>query len=446
MTDNKKQGKFLDNEIVEQFKHGNEEAFAKIYKVYFNRVLYFAYAHVKNMEIAKDIVQNTFIVAYRAKEKIQHVEAFHAWLMRIAYCECQNSFRKNKIKYVDLSEDIDTDWMEDESNPTISEHLEAVDLQETVAKEIESMHPKLKDVAVLKYLEGLSEQEIAYVLKIPKGTVKSRTYKVRAILQNSLTKKGITPSTYKTYGVTIPALFVAACGYIQANVQMPQPDFIALSDMIKSGVSVGGGILSGISLGFMQKAAIAGVATLSVVGTAVLVNGNHSDAFGIYASDIETVPEAPKEEVAQIKAVEYDSNFTNQPISVNVQVSNDNYDEILLNGTSENTIHENGEYVVQVKKDGKVVAQQVLTITNIDQTPPKYLSYEEIGSTYILHVNDEGSKIDPSVIKYYKDGVLSQDFTYYPETQTIHFNYQAGTMNRFEVYDYAGNGMEVKVE
>lgn len=432
------QGKILDKEIIKAFIGGSEEAFSQMYQFYFNRILYFAYTYVGSMDTAKDVVQNTFLAAYRSKDKLQHIEAFHSWLMKIAYRECQNSFRKAKIKQSDLSDELDE--MVDEKNPTIKDHLEDVVLQEVVNKEIECMNHKLKDVAILKYLEGFSEKEISYILKIPKGTVKSRASRAKTILQERLSKRGITPATYKTYGYTFPMLFAGAYSYMQA--QLPASDFGALIDNTKK-VVTSGGILSGITLTFAQKTMVATVAVASIVTATVALNTQKSVALGTYQVNEKSVPEA---EPAKIEGVEYNQAYTNQPINVEVGLSNDNYDEILINGSTSTTIEGNGDYLIQVKYQGEVIAEQMIHIANIDTERPAFLYYQDTNNVYTIYMKDDVSKIDFENIKYYKDEVLSKDFTFDPVAQTIQFVYEQGSYNLFNVSDNAGNVTDVTVK
>ncbi|MDF9824874.1 RNA polymerase sigma factor (sigma-70 family) [Breznakia sp. PF5-3] len=446
--------KRISHEVIQAFKDGSEEAFAKIYDHYFNRVLFFAYNHLSDTDLAQDVVQNTFLSVYRGISKLQHLEAFHAWIMRIAYCECQNIYRKNKIKTVDLPEYMDIDALEDNKSDTIDEQMEDKVLQDIVSKEIKMMNNKIKDVAILKYLEGLSEKEISGILRIPKGTVKSRTYKAKVILQDSLKKNGITPGTYKTYGFSIPTIFVSACYYMQTQIPTVQPDYTTIVNTAK-GIGGGIGLATGISAvngstakigGSMAKRLITGgvVATITISG-GLLLNRAPTVAVGVNPVHLDKKAPAVAPEKCQIQDVIYSEEFTNQLVHVEVKVTNDNYDEILINGVQTQEIHENGDYVIQIMFEGNVVDERVISINNIDRTPTEYLGYSADGNVYTVYLNDTQSKINPAMIKYYKNGQLNTNFTFNQETQTIHFNYEDYTENIFEIHDNAGNVVDVTV-
>lgn len=435
----------VEDSVVLAFQNGDQEAFEKIYKAYFNKILFFAYTRTNNFDMAKDIVQNTFIAAYKNISKLKRVEAFRVWIMKIAYCECQNMFRKNKIKGIEMPEYMDIDSYEDEKGPSEQQRVSDIVLQEIVASELKMMDNKLKDVAILKYVEGLNEKEISYILKVPTGTVKSRAYRAKVLLQEGLRRNGITPATYRTYSFSIPTLLVSAYAYMQTQVDVAIPDYQGIIDAA-SKASIGGGILAGINAVAVQRAAIGMVILVSGVATGFFLTMSKTASNNITPLPLEIkAPPTFTATPCQIRDITYNQAFTNQDIELNVQVTNEDYDEILVNNSTSLLVHENGDYVVQVIKDGQAIDEQHIKITNIDKEAPQYLSYKNDGATYFVYMNDGISKIDPASIKYYKNGQLQSDFIYDEANQMLYFTYEDFSSNVFEVLDHAGNETVVTV-
>ena len=437
----------IDPELVREFQSGSESAFVKIYKIYSDRIFFVAYNHVNSEEVAQDVVQNTFLSVYKSIHKLKVPEAFHVWIMRIAYTESINVLRSNKSRSVELPEFLDVNIMEDESNISIDEHMDNVMLRETIVKEINMMDSKLKDVAILRYVEELSEKEISYILKIPKGTVKSRAYRAKIKLQNSLRKSGITPATYKTYGFSIPVLFATGFQYIQGTVVHGVPEYTSIASTIKTAGVVGasGGVLAGVaSTSLTKKVALGGIFAALPLTLFLVNNTQEQKAF---EGEMKVKPSADFEsEACQIKSITYNQEYTNQAIEVKVQTSNEFYDQILLNDKEMMYIKENGEYVVKIVKDGQVIDEKTIVINNIDSNSPTYLKNDVVDTNkYILYLQDDVSGVAPSTIEYYKNGKRSYDFTYNNDRQTIEFIYEEYSENMFTIYDYANNDLEITV-
>ncbi|MDQ0361851.1 sigma-70 family RNA polymerase sigma factor [Breznakia pachnodae] len=437
----------IDPKLVREFQSGSESAFAQIYKIYSNRIFFVAYNHVNNEEVAQDVVQNTFLSVYKSINKLKTPEAFHVWIMRIAYTESINVLRSNKNKSVELPEFLDVNSMEDESNVSMDSHMDGVMLREAIAKEINTMDNKLKDVAILRYVEDLSEKEISYILKIPKGTVKSRAHRAKIKLQGSLRKSGITPATYKTYGFSIPVLFASGFQYIQGTIVSSTPEYTSIATAVKTAGAAGaaGGILAGAGGASVAKKVILGGILAAIPVTLFLMDDkNEPKAF---EGEMMVKPDIDfEEEVCQIESITYNEEYTNQAIKVEVHTSNDLYDQILLNDKESMYIEENGQYVVKIMKDGQVVDEQIIVINNIDKASPVYVRNDVVGTNkYILYLEDDVSGVDPAKIEYYKNGNRSYDYTYNVNSNSIEFIYEDFSENIFIVYDYANNDLEITV-
>lgn len=437
----------IDPKVVREFQSGNEGAFAQIYKIYSNRIFFVAYNHVNNEEVAQDVVQNTFLSVYKSINKLKIPEAFHVWIMRIAYTESINVLRSNKNKNVELPEFLDVNSMEDESSISMDSHMDGVMLREAIAKEINTMDNKLKDVAILRYVEDLSEKEISYILKIPKGTVKSRVHRAKIKLQGSLQKSGITPATYKTYGFSMPVLFASGFQYIQGTIVRGTPEYASIATVVKTAGAAGaaGGVLASISgASVVKKVLLGGI--LAVIPVTLFLTDDKNEPK-VFEGKMMVKPDIDfEEEVCQIESITYNEEYTNQTIEVVVHTSNDLYDQILINDKESMYIEENGQYVIKIMKDGQMVDEQVIIINNIDRTSPVYVRNDVVGTNkYILYLEDGISGVDPATIEYYENGNRSYDYMYNADINAIEFIYEDYSENIFTVYDFADNDLEITV-
>ena len=144
-----------------------------------------------NAENAKDLLQETYLKAYRFWDKYEQGTNLRAWLFMIMKNTNINLYRK-EVKEPDK---VDYDEIESYYNIIRDESSDDNDLQrkmfgqlldDEVSKALESLPEEFKTVVILCDIEGLSYEEIAEFLQIPVGTVRSRLHRGRKILYTSL--------------------------------------------------------------------------------------------------------------------------------------------------------------------------------------------------------------------------------------------------------------------
>ena len=150
---------------------------------------------VSNQEDALDITQEVFLKAYKAMRGFRGCASVYTWLYRIAV-NTALSHRRAPARIAtsrtfSLSESPDLDerggGRELESpNPGTGELVTRREIQERVQNAILSLDDQLRSVVVLRDIEGLGYAEIAKVLRLPAGTVKSRLHRARLILRDKL--------------------------------------------------------------------------------------------------------------------------------------------------------------------------------------------------------------------------------------------------------------------
>ncbi|WP_026673391.1 sigma-70 family RNA polymerase sigma factor [Alkalihalobacterium bogoriense] len=156
---NKKEFEFLINEEKE-----------KLYRI--------AFLHVKNQTDALEIVQDTVYKAFVSIHKLQEPAQFTAWIKKILI-HCALDFLKKKQKVIFISNDL-LEWIPDKA-------IE-IDTQLDLMEAIDQLNGKYKSVIILKYYEDLPNKEIATIMDIPEGTVKSTLH--RALQQLRVVLEG----------------------------------------------------------------------------------------------------------------------------------------------------------------------------------------------------------------------------------------------------------------
>lgn len=155
-------------------------------------VLYnYAYKNTRNQLDAEDLLQETYLRAYRFFHKYEKGTNCRAWLFRIMRNLFINDCRKNsrdpgKIYYDDIEnyfENIKSEYLE---NTDLQERVFSNLLDDDVTVALNSLHNEFKTVIILCDLEGLSYQEIAEFTQCPVGTVRSRLHRARKILGQKL--------------------------------------------------------------------------------------------------------------------------------------------------------------------------------------------------------------------------------------------------------------------
>lgn len=163
---------------IESAKKGDKVAFEKIineHKISLYRV---ARGILKDYQDIEDAFQETIIKAYKGIVHLKKNEYFKTWIIRIMINECYNVLKRNKkVLYL---EDVEIEHY------ALDNNLNKVE----VAEAINSLEDDLKIVTVLYFYEDLPQKEIAKILDIPHGTVRSRLFrakeKLRVILEDKL--------------------------------------------------------------------------------------------------------------------------------------------------------------------------------------------------------------------------------------------------------------------
>lgn len=164
--------------------------FYEMYETYYHRVYYTALKVTKNPCSAEDILQETFIKAYKKIEEVRDEGKVGAWLSTIAHRKAIDLLRKEKkavllpMEELPLTQPVDVK-PESDVERICEHHL----MEEDVKKKISTLSPKLRSVFQLSFYKEMQEKEIAHELRITPAAVKSRLHRARQAMKGKLEKE-----------------------------------------------------------------------------------------------------------------------------------------------------------------------------------------------------------------------------------------------------------------
>lgn len=173
-----------DQQLVAKVQKGDKRAFDLLVLKYQHKIISIVSRYVKDSADVYDVVQETFIKAYRAIGNFRGDSAFYTWIYRIAINTSKNHLvsrgRRPPASDVEI-EDAEYfsggDSLKDISSP--ENQLIKDQLESTVNEAIRNLPEDLRTAVTLREMEGLSYEEIAVVMGCPVGTVRSRIFRAR---------------------------------------------------------------------------------------------------------------------------------------------------------------------------------------------------------------------------------------------------------------------------
>jgi RNA polymerase sigma-70 factor (ECF subfamily) len=176
-----------DAEIVDRVLGGDRNSYARLVDAYGERIVNYVARMTGSRYEAEDIAQEAFVRAYCALDSYNPDYKFSTWLFRIAHNQCINYLKKrNRLVHMGdyQHEDGEPAWVLPDTRPARNPAVAAErhDVQRQVQAAIVELPEAYRTVVILRHLHGMSYQEIADVIEVPIGTVKSRLGRGRSRL------------------------------------------------------------------------------------------------------------------------------------------------------------------------------------------------------------------------------------------------------------------------
>jgi RNA polymerase sigma-70 factor, ECF subfamily len=186
----------LDRLLVDRFKGGDESAFNEMVSRYWDRIYGMVHQLLRNQQDAEEVTQDAFIRAHRGLAHFRGEAAFSTWLYQIATNLARNRYwywwRRKRDKSVSfdqpVSDDNDTPLsevfateMETPGDITVTQEL-----VDHIAAGMEKISAKHREILILRNVKNMAYEDIAAVLNISVGTVKSRIARARESLRETI--------------------------------------------------------------------------------------------------------------------------------------------------------------------------------------------------------------------------------------------------------------------
>lgn len=182
-----------EQELISKCKSGDRDAFNVLMEKYQKQVFNIAYGMLSDYEDASDAAQEVFIKIYKSIASFKGESSFVTWMYRICSNVCNDILRKRQRRGISVSLDSED---EKDSNlqipseaPTPEETVEMNERQKAVREAINNLPTEYREIIIYSDMQQLSYDEIALILKCPKGTVKSRLNRARNALRKKLSSK-----------------------------------------------------------------------------------------------------------------------------------------------------------------------------------------------------------------------------------------------------------------
>lgn len=176
-----------DAELVVASQGGDQDAFAQLVQRHQRRVFNLVFRMLQQYEEANEVTQETFLAAWQGLSSFRGDARFSTWLYRIAYNCCLKQLEQRK-KDKALNAAIQAEHLLDHADKEerASTVLEIHDFQNLVREHLSMLPAKYRVVLVLRHLQEMTYEEMAEILTIPIGTIKTHLFRARNLLKERL--------------------------------------------------------------------------------------------------------------------------------------------------------------------------------------------------------------------------------------------------------------------
>jgi len=181
------EGRQREGDLIRKAATGDQKAFVDLISPFQVRLLRRAQALLGNMDDAEDAVQEALIMAYRSLANFRGESGIYTYIYRIVINKCHDSVRKRRRTD---SDSLDNVPLISDDRVSIAKNHELSEEGRYLIEKINNLDKKYRQVLLMRYYDDLSYQEIADLIRISVGTVKSRLFKARELLKRSIVRDG----------------------------------------------------------------------------------------------------------------------------------------------------------------------------------------------------------------------------------------------------------------
>ena len=181
--------KDLDLGLVKRVKAGDYQAFDLLVLKYQSRLISTAFKFVKDLQIAEDLVQDSFIKSFKSIGSFREDSSFYTWIYRITVNTSKNYLvskkRKDELLQTDISKE-ENHVIEPIDKDTPEDFFYANQLHKIIIESLNRLGEDTKTALTLREFDGLSYEQIAEVVNCPVGTVRSRIFRGREVIDDAI--------------------------------------------------------------------------------------------------------------------------------------------------------------------------------------------------------------------------------------------------------------------
>ena len=174
------------SDLVERCKSGDDLAWEALVRQYQSRIYGIAYTYVGNVEDARDLAQDIFVQIYRKLDSCREPDRFLPWIIRIARNSSVDFIRRRKAR--PQRTEVPAEEMPNlrSSEPGPDELSELASQKRLVYRALQKLSDISREIIMLRDMQGLPLAEIAELLRVPLGTIKSRSNRARLELAEAV--------------------------------------------------------------------------------------------------------------------------------------------------------------------------------------------------------------------------------------------------------------------
>ena len=173
--------------LVAASKNGDQEAFAQLVQRYQRLVFNLVYRMLQQYEETTEITQETFLAAWQGLPSFRGDARFSTWLYRIAYnCSLKQLELRKRDRALHIALEAEKTLENTNDEQRENAELDARDRQILVQEHLSHLPAKYRIVLILRHLQGMTYEEMAEILTMPIGTIKTHLFRARNLLKERL--------------------------------------------------------------------------------------------------------------------------------------------------------------------------------------------------------------------------------------------------------------------
>jgi RNA polymerase sigma-70 factor (ECF subfamily) len=185
-----------DQDVIARARAGREAAYRELIGRYQRPVLSLIFRLVRDRELSEDLAQETFIKVFNALDRYDPNQKFSSWIFKIAHNTAIDQLRKKEVATLSLdgsphAESADeaeaTLFTAVASDETPEEYTSSREIGSEIERALATLRPEYRTVIILAHVEGRPYEEVAEIMALPLGTVKTFIHRARNELKQRLT-------------------------------------------------------------------------------------------------------------------------------------------------------------------------------------------------------------------------------------------------------------------